>query len=848
MTRFNFISKSLQFLSIPAKKAWLIIFIVYSSIVSYGQQNDSVKVDATDSIDSYLSTYRKQIEEAEKKNISEFKDSQAGIKQDEILEKILKTNDKIKSFLKSGIDTTGIVEDLNDLDRLHRIAGDGVFTNTGTSQTHRNLATSAIIISELYNKALARKVSLDKYYKSLTGFRNEIDSLASQPLIYQLPKDSADLLHYEKKLQTITIELTPNINLLNSTLNSVRNLQIRVNRSVIRYSSDLNEIENFRKNISSSSLNREMPDLWASVAFARPFSEIITYSAVKGMLAFKFYALANVDKIAVLILLVITVYIFLKSLKTKLLSEGISEKDVADKLVLHHPLLSALIIVISLFQFVFPNPPFLFKALLWITTALSLTVLFRKFISKYWLYSWLAIFFLFLLACADNSILQASRVERWMMLLLALCGIIVCSVILLKGHRNELKEKSILYFIAFVICLESLSLILNMFGRYNMSKTLGNSGYFNVVIGVSFLWTIRLINEALSLASQAYKGPEGKSFYINFKRVGDKAPLILYVFLIIGWFILFGRNFYSFRLITEPLHDFLFQERMIGNTSYTIKSILVFFGIIILSTGVSKVVSFFAADKDFDNASHNPLKKEIGSWLLLIRIGILSTGLFLAFAAAGIPMDRITIIIGALGVGIGFGLQTLVNNLVSGLIISFEKPVSVGDIVEIGGKSGTMTSIGFRSSIISTWEGSDMIIPNGDLLNQHLINWTLGSNSRRVDIPIGVAYGTDLGKAKQVLTDVLLAEHRIMSHPQPAVILLDFNSSSVDFKLFFWVRHFNDWLAVKSDIIQAIDFAFRENNIEIPFPQQDIYIKEKTKTRKTNKIKERSGNDLKKEL
>ncbi|MGY0037558.1 mechanosensitive ion channel family protein [Pedobacter sp. NJ-S-72] len=154
-------------------------------------------------------------------------------------------------------------------------------------------------------------------------------------------------------------------------------------------------------------------------------------------------------------------------------------------------------------------------------------------------------------------------------------------------------------------------------------------------------------------------------------------------------------------------------------------------------------------------------KQGIGSWLLLIRITILGIGLFLALAAAGIPMDRIAIVLGALGVGIGFGLQSLVNNLVSGLIIAFEKPVNVGDIVEVDGQSGVMKSIGFRSSVIANWDGADVVMPNGDLLGSHLVNWSVGGGKRRTYIIIGIAYDADLRKAKELVSELLNADDRI---------------------------------------------------------------------------------------
>jgi len=197
----------------------------------------------------------------------------------------------------------------------------------------------------------------------------------------------------------------------------------------------------------------------------------------------------------------------------------------------------------------------------------------------------------------------------------------------------------------------------------------------------------------------------------------------------------------------------------------------------------------------------------------------------LAFAAAGIPMDRLAIILGALSVGIGFGLQSLINNLVSGLILAFEKPINVGDVVEFGGQSGTMKSIGFRSSIITTWEGADVIIPNGNLLNEQMINWTMGNSSRRVEIVTGVAYGTDLEKTKKLLLDLLAADKRITAFPKPSVLIKELNSGAIELRILFWIEHYSTWIQTKSDMIETIDQAFKKEGIKIPNPSQDLNIR-----------------------
>ena len=371
--------------------------------------------------------------------------------------------------------------------------------------------------------------------------------------------------------------------------------------------------------------------------------------------------------------------------------------------------------------------------------------------------------------------------------------------------------------------MELLSTVANVYGRYNISKSLLTSGIFGLVNGILFFWVIRLTNEMLTIAARIYQTPDRKTLYINFERVGKKVPSVFYYLLVIGWFILFGRSFYFFRKLGRQFTDYLLKERTIGESTFTIQSIFLFFLILFLSGMVSSIVSFFASG-DQGVAGSREKKRGIGSWLLLIRISIITIGVLLAFAAAGIPMDRLAIILGALSVGIGFGLQSLINNLVSGLILAFEKPIKVGDVVEFGGQSGTMKSMGFRSSIITTWDGADVIIPNGSFLSENVINWTRGNSRRRVEIVTKLAYGTNLEKTKKLVLDLLAADKRIMVYPPPSVLIKDFNSSSIDIRILFWIEHFNTWTQIKSDAMEAIDEAFKKEGIQNPLPKQDVNI------------------------
>jgi potassium-dependent mechanosensitive channel len=805
----------------------LLLNVILLSLSSSAQQQDTIRpVAHTDSTKpGFVERMKKFGGEEIVRSIATFKAARNVIKQDQLLESIVKTSLQAKNYLKAGIDSFAINTALNELKNDYEIISDGVFVNKGTGQTNRNLAISSQLLRELIYKTELEKNKLDKYYKDVVRFRFTIDSLSSDSALYDFPDDSAAIENYRKKIIVSANTLLASDSLIKKNLVNVQLLQTKVNLELNQYISRLEEIEHYRKELSDHTFKRDFPNLGDSISFERPISEIISFSRAKGKMMLWFYISDNPGKIFCLLILIILATFFLNSLKENINKEGLLRTDSAGQLVFRYPFLSAVMIVLNLFQFIFIDPPFIFNVWFWIISAACLTVIFRGFISRFWMTMWLTMLFLFILACADNAILQASRTERWYMLVLAIAGILSGSSFLLRGHKKELKEKSILYFIAFVVLMSFISVITNIYGRYNLSKTMLNSGYFNLIIAILFLWTIRLINEALYHASEVYKRPEKKLFYINFSKVGQSAPGIFYMLMVVGWFILVARNFYAYKELSGPFEDFLFSERKIGDYSFTLKSVLIFLLTLVVSAFISRLVSFFASEHD--PGSGQQVKKEkvgLGSWLLLVRIGIISAGLFLAFAAAGIPMDKVTIIVGALSVGIGFGLQTLINNLVSGLIIAFEKPVNVGDIVEIAGKSGRMKSIGFRSSVIATGEGSDVVIPNGDLLNEHLVNWTKDSSARRVEVIVNVAYGTNLQNTKEIIRKLLLPMERVLKYPEPVVNFTEFTNSGIQVKILFWVKYFTEWPAAKSDVIASINTTFKHYNIEIPIPQQEVHL------------------------
>jgi small-conductance mechanosensitive channel len=204
---------------------------------------------------------------------------------------------------------------------------------------------------------------------------------------------------------------------------------------------------------------------------------------------------------------------------------------------------------------------------------------------------------------------------------------------------------------------------------------------------------------------------------------------------------------------------------------------------------------------------------------------ILLAGFALALGAAGVNLDRFTVLVGAFGVGVGFGLQNVINNFVSGLILLFERPVQIGDTIEVGTLLGEVKRIGIRSSSVRTWEGADVIVPNAMLVSDRVVNWTYADRQRRIDLPVGVAYGSKPQQVAELLAQVARQHPRVLQDPEPVALFMGFGESSLDFELRVWTADFERFPRTRSELALAVHDALEQAGVEIPFPQRDLHLR-----------------------
>jgi small-conductance mechanosensitive channel len=261
----------------------------------------------------------------------------------------------------------------------------------------------------------------------------------------------------------------------------------------------------------------------------------------------------------------------------------------------------------------------------------------------------------------------------------------------------------------------------------------------------------------------------------------------------------------------------------LGNLRVSLGSLVIFGFAIWGSFQVSKAVRFIFQEDVFPRMKLPRGVPYAASNAM--HYAILMLGFFVAIMAAGVDLSSFAIIGGALGVGVGFGLQNVVNNFVSGLILLFERPVQVGDRVEVGTVIGVIQRIGIRSSTLRTFDGAEVIVPNSNLISDQVTNWTLSDRRRRIVVPIGVAYGTDPQLVLDLLLDLASKHPDVIGDPEPQAFFMAHGESSLDFELRAWTDRFEDWVRIKSDLSVAINRALAEADIEIPFPQRDLHIR-----------------------
>ena len=435
---------------------------------------------------------------------------------------------------------------------------------------------------------------------------------------------------------------------------------------------------------------------------------------------------------------------------------------------------------------------------------------------------------LFVLGSLRTLVVSVPIVERYRLLLEALGGVAVFAFMLRPQNASHFVELgrfggAIPPALRVALVLLASATLANVIGMLALSRLLVRGTLSSTYSFVAAYGLARIASGAVTalLRSSALRhlrlvrdhGALVRRRIVSF--VGFSAAL--------GWVVASLRFFRINDEVLGALSRFVQAKLELGTVSISLGEVLAFFATIWVAFTLSRFLRFVL---DEDVVPRVSLPRGVPAAISTgVHYVILLLGFTLAIGAAGIDLSRFSLLAGAFGVGIGFGLQNVVNNFVSGLILLFERPVQTGDTIEVGPLTGEVQRIGIRSSTVRTAEGADVIVPNASLISERVVNWTFSDRQRRVDVDMRLGQDTDPERAIALLVSVGRAHAEVLAIPEPVAYFTGFGDSWLNFSLRVWTR-FEIVPRVKSEHGIAVNAALRAAGVEIPHPQRDMNLAE----------------------
>ena len=731
---------------------------------------------------------------------------------------------EISKELNNGFDTLEISENLPLIEKRLQDA-DGY-----KLLTYRSLNTLSDYFATAQKQLNKWEEKLDLYNSSLVQMRELITGLTTDSTFQKFPTDSLLRNRFFARLNDLGGKWNKIDSISSDAALKISFLQGRVSTLQAKIDDFNDEVVISLKRLNDKTFTKEYDYLW-DLKLTSFWSDL--KDGIFATIRINYKILANYLKYSykvhlINLLLFVILAIWLKKNRNTLLKTYDKDNGAFKqaKLVSKYPIIAALTVTCTIGPFFYYHPPIILNQIYLITLMICVGILMRRIYQEWLIKTWFLFLAFVVLYSFGNLYFQVFVSERLLFFLISTL-VFYTSIKIYKSHFYQIPEKYkswavLVLYLYFALLITSI--IGNVFGRYSVAKIAGTTALFTMVEATCLILFIKIITEGIFLQMEVGKIHINRiSSYLDFKNLKNRIGNFLRVVSVFLILIYFTQNLNVFDSIYDQIFDFLQLERKIGNTTFTFVGFFLFVIIIYLSTVVSKVISYFLEFAD-EHALKTSRKAKYSSSILLVRLTIWIIGFLIAIAASGVPLDKITIIIGALGVGIGFGLQNIVNNVVSGIVMVFEKPIQVGDLVEVGGKTGTVSAMGIRASKILTLEGSEVIIPNGDILSDNLINWTLSNTHKRISLEVGVAYGTDIEKVKSIFKSIIDSNKDVIKIPAPLILLDSFGDSSVNFRILCWVSDIDNWLTIKSVLMSTVFEEFYKQDIKIPFPQRDLHI------------------------
>ncbi len=504
------------------------------------------------------------------------------------------------------------------------------------------------------------------------------------------------------------------------------------------------------------------------------------------------------------------IWVFLNYRKAIIDQKNVSKTTLNIHYLESIPMVSTLILVLNITPFLDLDTPSLYFEILQTGLILLLTYLFIKHWPRRMFYLWIGLLCLYILF---SLLGQDTTLSYWG--IIAVMALNIISIGLGIFFFITVKKEPIIsgfekFMILFFIGCNLVAIILNLNGLISLAEQISYAAIFGLTQVISLTTGFQILSEGLFLQAFISRNGDHQEFVPEKDKINKNLATVFSILIFLFWLISFTDNLNVFIPIYDGVISFLGVSRRIGDVTFAYGNVILFFLIISIANFIQKFLGYFLGAS---NTSDNVELKKKGSRLAITRLLLLTGGFLIAVLASGLPVDRITILLGALGVGIGLGLQSIVNNLVSGIVLIFERPFRIGDLIEVGSRKGKVKEIGLRSSKILTSEGSEVIVPNGDLLSERVVNWTLTNEYARLEFSFKIKIESNLTLAEKLIHDRFDKNPRVLTNLPPEILVDEITASFTSIKIWIWIVNINEEKYFRSDFLSKIYSSFRENNI-----------------------------------
>jgi potassium efflux system protein len=725
------------------------------------------------------------------------------------------TLNRINNFTTLGLNTRKVEQQLPEIrDNLLSISEN--LSLSGTVPDFKNLQLYAVLLDNIKDQLEGWRSSLFKYNFDLINMNNEIDAFTHDSIIHQLIKDTEYRRMYIDELSVLMTQWRQADTSTHAHLKRIDTLQFNISQLYFRTVDLENRVTVLRSELSGKIFNKEYNYLWDFQDSGGTVAQLTRRSYNGQRRIMEYYIRSNWTDY-LLVLAIGGLFFFWVWNNFRKIRRSPQPVTLLKGLHLNYlrryPLLSTLVIMLSLLPFFDLNAPAAYIHLIQLPILIVLCIFFASRWPKRYFRYWLLLVLLYVLFSATNVVLvPLLNVRLWLLLLQVIAASLGFVAVIRIDGRFKLALMIRIIAVVFEIC-NILAIFANAFGRLSLSRILSTSAIFGITQIIALSVFISSLMEAFTLQSTVSKMDTAHPAAMFYDKAHKGLYRLLLTLSALTWLVVFATNLNIFDPIYNALTGWLNTPRSVGSVSFRIGNVLIFIFIVYFSHVLQKYIGYLFGTPDERSM---PQEGKKGSRLVMMRLVLIIFGFLLAVAASGLPIDKITIVLGALGVGVGLGLQNIVNNLVSGIILIFERPFQIGDYIELNGKKGIVRDMGIRSSRLVTEDGTEIIMPNGDLLSGEVINRTVQNSQVRIEVPMTVEVGPagpTIEQINEIVQETLKDHADLSTENKPKVLLSTATEKTLAFTIVVWVGNISQIQTLKSEILRLIYLKLKEKGI-----------------------------------